>query len=148
MANERQHLNAGSPRGFPRDRQPFAAGRLTAHGWQVMGTERRVSGFTAGQSCQSEYMSEARAFHPLATLDPRAAEAMGTAFEAAWMALCASGERLSAQQACDARIRLARIILDGVQNGERDPARLCELALASLDAPAYPPDSPPLHPYL
>ena len=78
----------------------------------------------------------------LAPLDLPAAEIMANAFETAWAALCASGERLSAQQVCDARIRLARFILEGVQNGERDVARLSELALASLESPGYPEDGP------
>ena len=73
--------------------------------------------------------------HPLAPLDPEAADAMGAAFEAAWATLCLSGERLSAQEACDARIRLARVIFNRVQKGERDPSSLRELALASLDEP-------------
>jgi hypothetical protein len=80
-------------------------------------------------------MSKANAGYPLASRDSNTAELMGAAFDAAWAALCVSGERLSAQEACDARIRLARVILEGVRDGERDVARLRELALASLDLP-------------
>jgi hypothetical protein len=80
-------------------------------------------------------MREAIAVHPLMSLEPGAADLMAAAFEAAWASLCASGERLSAQQACDARIRLARAILELARNGERDPGRLRQLALASLDSP-------------
>lgn len=68
-------------------------------------------------------------------LDSNASDLMGSAFEAAWEALCSSGERLSAQGACDARIHLARVILDLVQSGERDQRRLRALALGSLDIP-------------
>jgi hypothetical protein len=64
--------------------------------------------------------------------DRDAADIMGGAFEAAWASLCASGERLSAQGACDARSHLARSILDRVRQGERDAGRLCEIALQSL----------------
>jgi hypothetical protein len=60
---------------------------------------------------------------------------MGAAFEMAWASLCASGARLSAQQACDMRVRLARVILDLVQRGERDLVRLSRHALAALKAP-------------
>jgi hypothetical protein len=70
-----------------------------------------------------------------APLDRELSEAMGVAFETAWVSLCSSGERLSAQQACDARIRLARAILDYVRRGERNPARLSEYALDSLVTP-------------
>jgi hypothetical protein len=75
-------------------------------------------------------MSEA--IHLLMPLDATISEAMGAAFEAAWASLCASRGSLSAQQACNARIHLARAILDQVHRGERDPARLSKLALASL----------------
>jgi hypothetical protein len=64
--------------------------------------------------------------------DRDAADIMGSAFETAWASLCTSGERLSAQRACDARSHLARIILDRVRQGERDAGRLCEIALQSL----------------
>jgi len=64
------------------------------------------------------------------------AEAMGAAFERAWLSLCASGHRLSAQQACDARVTLARAILDCGRRGERDPNRLSEYALEALMLPA------------
>lgn len=60
---------------------------------------------------------------------------MEAAFEAAWKARASSGKKLSAQQACDDRIRIARVILDRVQEGERDWVRLQDLALASLDLP-------------
>ena len=62
-------------------------------------------------------------------------EAMAAAFDRAWASLCASGLRLSAQQACDARINLARAILDCGRRGERDPRRLSEYALDALVAP-------------
>jgi hypothetical protein len=65
--------------------------------------------------------------------DSDAADIMGSAFETAWASLCASGERLSAQRACDARSHLARIILDRVRQGERNAGRLCEVALRSLE---------------
>ena len=40
---------------------------------------------------------------------------MGVAFEAVWVTLCTSDERLAAQQMRDARIRFARAIIDRVQ---------------------------------
>jgi hypothetical protein len=73
------------------------------------------------------------AFHFLTPVDPEVSEAMGAAFQRAWGRLCSAGERPSAQQACDARIRLARAILEQVHRGERCPFRLSEYALASLD---------------
>jgi hypothetical protein len=72
--------------------------------------------------------------YPLVSGDSEAHEAMATAFEAAWAALCSSGERRSAQQACDARICLARAILDCVREGERNVARLSASALESLES--------------
>ena len=80
-------------------------------------------------------MSTTTASHPLVSLDPEAVHASDTAFEAAWAALCSSGTRLSAPQACNARVRLARAILDGVREGERNSARLRDLALSSLAMP-------------
>jgi hypothetical protein len=80
-------------------------------------------------------MSMTTASHPLVSLDPEAVHASDTAFEAAWAALCSSGARLSAPQACNARVRLARAILDGVREGERNSARLRDLALSSLTMP-------------
>jgi hypothetical protein len=73
------------------------------------------------------------AFPSVTPLASETSDIMGTAFEAAWRAFCASGERVSAQVACDTRIRLARVILDLVQQGERDLVRLQDFALASLD---------------
>jgi hypothetical protein len=78
-------------------------------------------------------MSAIIPLHPLVPLDPVAADAMGTAFDDAWTRLCASGERISAQETCDLRIKLAHVILRLGQRGERDPARLRDFALASLD---------------
>jgi hypothetical protein len=77
-------------------------------------------------------MSTTTAPHPLVSLDPEAVDASDAAFQAAWAALGSSGARLSASQACNARIHLARAILDGVRNGERNSARLRDLALSSL----------------
>jgi hypothetical protein len=80
-------------------------------------------------------MTETIVSHPVVPLDPEAAHVTGTAFEAAWAALCASGILFSAPQACNARVRLARAILDGIQDGERDSARLRDRALSSLALP-------------
>ena len=80
-------------------------------------------------------MSTSLASHPLVSLDPEAANVTGTAFEAAWAMLCASGIAFSAPQACNARVRLARAILDGIQDGERDTVRLRDRALSSLARP-------------
>jgi hypothetical protein len=73
--------------------------------------------------------------HPLVSLDRQAADVSGRAFEAAWAVLCSSGARLTPPQACNARVRLARAILEGVQAGERDSARLRDRALSSLAKP-------------
>ena len=75
-------------------------------------------------------MSEA--IHLLMPLDTEVSEAMATAFESAWASLCSSGERLTSEVACEARIHLARTILDHVQQGERDATRLSAFALASF----------------
>jgi hypothetical protein len=69
------------------------------------------------------------------TLDPEAADAIGAAFEAAWATHCRTGDRLSMRQTSDARVRIARVLMDCVRQGERDPSRLRERALASVDQP-------------
>jgi hypothetical protein len=84
---------------------------------------------------------------PVVALDPDVADVTGTAFEAAWAALHSSGPALTARQASNARIRLARAILDGVQAGERDSARLRDRALSSLAVPDTP-RTPGRMPYL
>jgi hypothetical protein len=66
-------------------------------------------------------------------LDEDAAKIMANAFEAAWARLKFSSRHLSAPEICDARIRLARAILERVQAGERDASRLRDLALASVE---------------
>lgn len=78
-------------------------------------------------------MRNALQFH--AGRDGDMSEAMGAAFERAWEQLCASRGRLSPPQACNARINLARAILDCGRRGERDPDRLSEYALGALAAP-------------
>jgi hypothetical protein len=80
-------------------------------------------------------MDDTVATPPLQPLEPEAADAVGAAFDAAWNSLCASGERLTAQETCDARIRLDRVIVDLARSGERDFIRLRDRALASLDEP-------------
>jgi hypothetical protein len=72
---------------------------------------------------------------PLQPLEPEIADAVGAAFNAAWTSLCSSGERLSAQETCDARILLGRVIVELARTGERDTVRLRDRALASLDVP-------------
>jgi hypothetical protein len=89
------------------------------------------------------------AFSAIVHLAEDAVDAMQSAFDLAWSTLCASGQRLSAQQACDARIRLARTILECVQDGERDPRLLRDLALSALeDAPEMQATANIHHPYL
>jgi hypothetical protein len=73
---------------------------------------------------------------PLQPLEPEIADAVGVAFDAAWTSLCSSGERLSAQESCDARIQMGRVIVELARSGERDTGRLRDRALASLDVPA------------
>jgi hypothetical protein len=77
-------------------------------------------------------MNEAATLNYEAPRSSKPSDATGDAFEAAWTILCASGEPLSAQQACDTRICLARAILTRFQEGERDPIRLQQMGLASL----------------
>ncbi len=72
--------------------------------------------------------------HPLQPLDPEAADAMGTAFDAAWKELCIPQNYYLSMAESDLRVKLAQIILDLVKHGERDPIRLREFALASLDS--------------
>jgi hypothetical protein len=54
------------------------------------------------------------------------------AFEAAWKALSGAWKASDTSRACDLRIRLARLIVDCLEEGVRDPVRLRELALARL----------------
>jgi hypothetical protein len=70
--------------------------------------------------------------HARDSFDAEAVDAMGAAFEAAWSSLCSSGARLSAQETCDARIHLARVILDLTTRGVREPTELRDRALASV----------------
>jgi len=64
--------------------------------------------------------------------DATSAEVMSAAFEAAWALMSSSKRRLSPKQACDARVQLARLILEGVDQGERDALRLGRWAMATL----------------
>ena len=66
--------------------------------------------------------------------DASAAEVMSTAFEAAWALMASSKRLLSPKQATDERIRLARLILERAEQGERDAIRLRRWAVASLNA--------------
>jgi hypothetical protein len=54
------------------------------------------------------------------------------AFEAAWKALSSAWKASDTSRACDLRIRLARLIVDCIEEGVRDPVRLRDLALARL----------------
>jgi hypothetical protein len=54
------------------------------------------------------------------------------AFEAAWKVLSRAWKASDTSRACDLRIRLARLIVDCIEEGVRDPVRLRELALARL----------------
>ena len=78
-------------------------------------------------------MREAHTVTPVGARDATA-EVMSAAFEAAWGLMGSAKRRLSPRQACDARVRLARLILERVEQGERDAARLGRWALASLHA--------------
>jgi hypothetical protein len=77
-------------------------------------------------------MREALTLNSLDGRDSTSAEIMSTAFEAAWSLM--GSKRLSPKQACDARVRLARLILERVEQGERDAIRLGRWAMASLNA--------------
>ena len=65
--------------------------------------------------------------------DASVAEVMSTAFDAAWTLISSSKRLLSPTQATDARVRLARLILERVEQGERDASRLGQWAMRSLD---------------
>ncbi len=76
-----------------------------------------------------------------ASADPRdatAAEVMSAAFESAWAMMGSSKRLLSPKQACDARVRLARIILERVEQGERDALRLGRWAMSALNTGGRP----------
>jgi hypothetical protein len=83
---------------------------------------------------QAVVMREALTLSPLDGRDSTSAEIMSAAFEAAWSLMGSSTRRLSPKQACDARVRLARFILERVEQGERDAIRLGRWAMASLNA--------------
>ena len=70
----------------------------------------------------------------LSPVDATTAEIMSAAFETAWALMSSSKRRLSPKQACDARVRLARLILEKVELGERDALRLGRWATASLQS--------------
>jgi hypothetical protein len=59
------------------------------------------------------------------SFDPEATRAMGEAFEAA----C---RRIPSDVQPATREQIARQIIENAKRGERDPARLCEAALAGL----------------
>jgi hypothetical protein len=71
--------------------------------------------------------------NPLQPLETRNGVAMEAAFDSAWMILSASNRRLSEQAACDARERMAKAICASFKRGERDPLRLHDAAMASLE---------------
>lgn len=79
-------------------------------------------------------MREALTLTPVDARDATTAEVMSAAFEAAWASMASSKRRLSPKQACDARVRLARLIIERVEQGERDALRLGRWAMASLQA--------------
>jgi hypothetical protein len=83
---------------------------------------------------QAVVMREALTLNHLDGRDTTSAEIMSAAFEAAWSLMGPSKRRLSPKQACDARVRLARLILERVEQGERDAIRLGRWAMASLNA--------------
>jgi hypothetical protein len=64
---------------------------------------------------------------------PDATSVLGTAFEGAWAAVLKSGSPLSSpDNAAETREILARLILQQVEAGERDPQKLIDNALVSL----------------
>ena len=79
-------------------------------------------------------MREALTLSPADARHATTADIMGAAFDTAWALMTSSRRRLSPQQASDARVRLARFILDEVEQGERDALRLGRWAMASLRA--------------
>jgi hypothetical protein len=84
-------------------------------------------------------MQEARALTHLDARNATTAEIMSAAFETAWSLMTSSRRRLSPKQACDARVRLARLILEKAEQGERDAMRLGRWAIASLKSgPSHP----------
>jgi hypothetical protein len=72
-------------------------------------------------------------FSPLQPLETRNSVAMEAAFDTAWNSYCTTGIRLTAEAARDARNRMAKAICERFREGERDPLRLHDIALASLE---------------
>jgi hypothetical protein len=71
--------------------------------------------------------------------DPETNEAMGIAFDSAWRSLEQSGSIYAAEyRAALTRNLLAHRIIELVQCGERDPARLRDAALGSVLGPGTP----------
>lgn len=65
--------------------------------------------------------------------DPDTTSVLGTAFEGAWAAVLKSGSPLSSvEKAAETREILARLILNQVEAGERDPQKLIDNALVFL----------------
>src|SRR5207248_4624632 len=72
-------------------------------------------------------------FSPVVPLAADAVDAMQRAFDRAWAALCRCRKRLSAREACDVRVRIARVIFEEVRAGNLDPNLLSDLALSAVD---------------
>jgi len=64
--------------------------------------------------------------HPHSVFDPEATEAMGDAFDRACGALG------TAAKSSHVRESIANHIIEGASRGERDPQRLCALALSPM----------------
>jgi hypothetical protein len=79
-------------------------------------------------------MREARTLTQIDARNATTAEIMSAAFETAWSLMTSSKRGLSPKQACDARVRLARLILEKAEQGERDSLRLGRWAIASLQS--------------
>src|SRR5437763_1625038 len=73
-----------------------------------------------------------REFSPVVPLAADAIDAMQSAFDRAWNAVRRCRKRLSAREACDARVRIAHVIFEQVRAGNRDPDRLSDLALSAV----------------
>jgi hypothetical protein len=71
-------------------------------------------------------------FSPVVPLAADAVDAMQRAFDRAWSALRRCRKRLSSREACDARVRIARVIFEEVRAGNRDPDQLSDLALSAV----------------
>jgi hypothetical protein len=96
------------------------------------GWNQRAGKDLIGSAVQHDGIMADNAFSPVVPLAADAIDAMQSAFDRAWTALRCYRKRLSAREACDARIRLAHVIFEQVRAGNHDPDELMNLALSAV----------------